>query len=104
MTVTFSHHRWSVAARVGALQASAAGAGEAEEAEELPGRGEPGTVGPEAGGRPPSRPEAAGEDGVRGEVAVPAVELSVDVMVPVDPVDPAYPDAAAVDGPSVGVP
>ncbi len=46
VTVAFSHHRWSVASRVGVLQVSAAGAGEAEEA---PGRGEFGTAGPEAG-------------------------------------------------------
>ncbi|GGN02606.1 hypothetical protein GCM10011578_025150 [Streptomyces fuscichromogenes] len=52
-TVTFSHHRRSVAARVGVLQVSTAGAGEDEEA---PGRGEFDTAGSLGRGSVPSRP------------------------------------------------
>ncbi|MGW1619664.1 hypothetical protein [Streptomyces sp. NPDC002172] len=71
MTVTFSHHRLSVAARVGALQVRAAGEG-AGVAEEVPGRGELGAVGPLRGGWAPVRwEEEPGELVVRdGEMGV----------------------------------
>ncbi|MFF5144244.1 hypothetical protein ACFY6U_31755 [Streptomyces sp. NPDC013157] len=71
MTVTFSHHRLSVAARVGVLQVRAAGEG-AGVAEEVPGRGELGAVGPLRGGWAPVwREEEPGELVVRdGEMGV----------------------------------
>ncbi|MFK0152163.1 hypothetical protein ACIQVK_08780 [Streptomyces sp. NPDC090493] len=78
MTVTFSHHRRSVAARVGVLQVRAAGEG-AGAAEEVPGRGGPDAAGPLRGGWAPSwREEGPGEAVVRdGEVAVAAVAAVV---------------------------